>query len=236
MRAPWSAADRNWLWVPPVSKRVSPRLPWPPARGAAESRDAPLRPCECELPRFTWHWADPYREEAVRAAREFLKLRKQCYCACRAGTTGVGVVRVGVGGNPGAQSALALRTLMTVPRILNHPGSTRIGLRVASVTLALRIQHHALVIGHSLSARRRTAGHAGLARTRASDHVHAGVCNRCYHSMQSHAAKAMSHMRRARRHGQYGRHCIDDGGGGDGSDYNGSDDSGSKSSSARWRH
>ena len=125
-------SDRDWLWVPPVSKRVSPRLPLPPARGAAESRDAPLRPCECELPRFTWHWADPYREEAVRAAREFLKLRKQCHCACRAGTTGVGVVRVGVGGNPGAQSALALRTLMTVPRILNHPGSTRIGLRVAS--------------------------------------------------------------------------------------------------------
>ena len=125
---------------------------------------------------------------------------------------------------------------MTVPRILNHPGSTRIGLRVASVTLALRIQHHALVIGHSLSARRRTAGHAGLARTRASDHVHAGACDRSYHSMQSHAAKAMSHMRRARRHGQYGRRRIDDGGGGDGSDYNGSEDSGSSSSSARWRH
>ena len=78
LRASWSAADRFWLRVPPVSKRVSPRLPWPPARGAAESRDAPLRPCECELPRFTWHWADPYREEAVRAAREFLKLCDEC--------------------------------------------------------------------------------------------------------------------------------------------------------------
>ena len=56
------------------------------------------------------------------------------------------------------------------------------------------------------------------------------------HSMQPHAAKAMSHTRRARRHGQYGRRRIDDGGGGDGSDYNGSEDSGSNSSSARWRH
>ena len=54
-------------------------------------------------------------------------------------------------------TALALRTLMTVPRI----------------------QHHALVIGHSLSARRRTAGHAGRAGTRTSDHAHASVCSRC---------------------------------------------------------
>ena len=47
-------------------------------------------------------------------------------------------------------TALALCTLMTVPRIHNHPGSTRIGLP-PRVILAPRIQHHALVIGHSLS-------------------------------------------------------------------------------------
>ena len=213
MRAFWSAADRCWLWVPPVSKRVSPRRPWPPARGAADSRDAPLRPCECELPRFTWHWADPYREEAVRAAREFLKLCKQCYCACRAGTKG------------GGGAAILGRGVLSCLHAHDRPEDTRTtrealasGSGWPQVTLAPRIQHHALVIGHSLSARRRTAGHAGLARTRASDHVHAGACDRSYHSMQSHAAKAMSHMRRARRHGQYGRRRIDDGGGGDGSD------------------
>ena len=59
LRALWSGADRDWLWVPPVSTRVSPRLPGPPARGAAESRGAPLRPCECEFPGFTWHRAVP---------------------------------------------------------------------------------------------------------------------------------------------------------------------------------
>ena len=103
------------------------------------------------------------------------------------------------------------------------------------VTLAPRIQHHALVIGHSLSARRRTAGHAGRAGTRASDHAHASVCSRCYPSMQPHASRAMPRMRRARRHGQHGRQSSDDGGGGDGSDDNSGDGSGSSGSSARWR-
>ena len=37
LRAFWSAADRDWLWVPPVGKESASRFPLPPLTGRRRS-------------------------------------------------------------------------------------------------------------------------------------------------------------------------------------------------------
>ena len=170
MRALWSAADRCWLRVPPVGKESASRFPLPPLTGRRRStmaRPVPVRGNSragwlCE-PRASF--LNSVSNVTVRAA--------------------LGLQGGGVGG-----AVIMGRRVLSYLHAHDRPEDTRTtrealasGSGWPQVTLAPRIQHHALVIGHSLSARRRTAGHAGLARTRASDHAYASLCNRCYQSI-----------------------------------------------------